>query len=224
MENSLSFRDYKKIFICLTLYITSLFAANTLGLKIMPFFFGLHLTVSVITFPIVFLMTDVIGEVYGKKMARQFVLAGIISTVLFIIYNLISVALPWSDSSSWIKEGYNQVFAISLRMSIASILAFAVGEYQDVLSFFFFKAKFGKYFWLRSTMSNIWSQLLDSIIFMFVAFWGVYSVPTFISVTLTLWIFKVLFGLIYMPLSYAGLYLLRGKVNSIQNENNSHQN
>ena len=70
-------QDYKKILICLTLYITSLFAANTLGIKLMPFFFGTHLSVAVFSFPIVFIMTDVIGEVYGKKMANNFVIVGI---------------------------------------------------------------------------------------------------------------------------------------------------
>ena len=53
-----------KLIIALTLYIVSLFAANTLGLKTMPFLFGTHLSVSVFFFPFVFLMTDVIGEVY----------------------------------------------------------------------------------------------------------------------------------------------------------------
>ena len=75
----------KKIIIALALYLTSLFAANTLGLKIMPFLFGSHLSVGVFSFPIVFLMTDVIGEVYGKKIAKLFVLAGFISTV-FLFY------------------------------------------------------------------------------------------------------------------------------------------
>ena len=69
----------KKIIISLSLYLTSLLAANTLGLKIMPFLFHSHLSVGVFSFPIVFLMTDVIGEVYGKEMAKNFVLAGFIS-------------------------------------------------------------------------------------------------------------------------------------------------
>ena len=73
----------KKILICLTLYITSLFAANTLGLKLMPFIFNTHLSVAVFSFPIVFIMPDIIGEVYGKQMAKNFVLVGIISIILF---------------------------------------------------------------------------------------------------------------------------------------------
>ena len=84
---TLTERDYKKILICLTLYITSLFAANTLGIKLMPFLFGTHLSVAVFCFPIVFIMTDVIGEVYGKKMANNFVIAGVISILLFLVYS-----------------------------------------------------------------------------------------------------------------------------------------
>ena len=82
---SFSLKDNKKIIICLTLYITSLFAANTLGMKLMPFIFGTTLSVGIFCFPIVFIMTDVIGEVYGKKMAKNFILAGVISIILFLI-------------------------------------------------------------------------------------------------------------------------------------------
>ena len=76
----------KKILIALAVYLTSLFAANTLGLKIMPFLFGTHLSVAVFSFPIVFITTDVIGELYGKPVARFFVLSGIISIALFPFY------------------------------------------------------------------------------------------------------------------------------------------
>src|SRR4029079_16358323 len=92
-------RDYKKILICLTLYITSLFAANTLGIKLMPFLFGTHLSVAVFSFPIVFIMTDVIGEVYGKKMAKNFVIAGLVSIVLFLFYSFLSALTPWAKEA-----------------------------------------------------------------------------------------------------------------------------
>jgi len=149
MDLTLS-KDYKKILICLTLYVTSLFAANTLGLKTMPFLFGTHLSVSVFYFPVIFIMTDVIGEVYGKKMAKMFVMTGILSILLFLLFSLISSITPWSDKSLWAKDSYNQIFGISVRMSIASLLAFVIAEYQDVFSFFFFKKiTGGKFFWLR---------------------------------------------------------------------------
>src|SRR3990167_10222121 len=101
---TLTEKDYKKILICLTLYLTSIFAANTLGIKLMPFLFGTHLSVAVFCFPVVFIMTDVIGEVYGKKMAKNFVLAGVVSIVLFLIYSFLSTITPWAEKSLWVKE------------------------------------------------------------------------------------------------------------------------
>ncbi len=210
-ENSL-----KKLIIALAIYLTSLFAANTLGLKLMPFIFGTNLSVGVFSFPIVFLMTDVIGEVYGKKIAQLFVLAGFVSTALFILYSLVSLAMPWSDSGMWVKEGYNQVFGVSVRIAVASLVAFIIAEYQDVFSFFFFREKWGtRLFWLRSILSNLWSQLLDTAIFMVVAFAGVYSIGTLISIIISWWLYKVAMGSLYVPLSYIVLRWLRGKEFSV---------
>src|SRR3990167_3247116 len=128
-----------RLLVALAVYITSLIAANTLGIKLMPFFFGTHLSAAVFSFPIVFIMTDVIGEVYGKKMANNFVLAGILSIVLFLFYSFISGIAPWAKNSSWATESFNTIFGISARFSIASLAAFVIAEYQDVVSFFFLK-------------------------------------------------------------------------------------
>jgi hypothetical protein len=209
-DTSLRERDLVKLAIALTVYLTSLFAANTLGLKIMPFIFGTHLSVGVFCFPVVFCMTDVIGEVYGKKIARMFVAAGCISILLFILYSLISLATPWAAAGMWAQSSYNTIFGISLRISIASIIAYAVGEYQDLWSFFFLTAKFEhKWFWLRSNLSNLWSQLFDTVLFMTIAFYGVYPNGVLLSIIFTWWLFKVLMGICYTPFSYLGLYLLR---------------
>lgn len=207
---TLTERDYKKILICLTLYISSLFAANTLGMKLMPFLFGTHLSVSVFSFPIVFIMTDVIGEVYGKKMAKNFVLAGIISILVFLSYSLISALMPWGEKGLWVKDSYNQVFGLSARFSIASLMAFVIAEYQDVISFFFFKKNIGeKYFWIRSNLSNIWSQFLDTIIFMSIAYVGILPFSTILLIIIPWWIYKVFMGFLYTPLSYLFIRVLK---------------
>lgn len=205
-------RDQKKVFICLVLYVTALIAANTLGIKTMPFLFGTHLSVSVFYFPFVFLMTDVIGEVYGKALARQFVYAGFFAVLAFMAFNIISILMPWSGASMWAHDSYNTLYSVSIRISIASVLAFIIGEYQDVIAFFFFKAKQGsKYFWLRSNLSNIWSQFFDTVIFTVVAFAGIYSTPKLILMIIPWWIYKVVMGIAYTPISYLGIKLLRGK-------------
>lgn len=201
-----------KLIIALTLYLTSLFAANTLGLKIMPFLFHTHLSVAVFSFPIVFLMTDVVGEVYGKQIAKIFVRAGFISTTLFIGYSLLSVYLPWAEAGLWAQDGYNQIFGVSMRVGAASLAAFALAEYQDVWTFFLVKERWGvKYFWLRSLISNLWSQLLDSSLFMVIAFADIYSTRDLISIIITWWLYKVVMGIAYTPLSYLGIWLLKDK-------------
>ncbi|MGB3073126.1 MAG: queuosine precursor transporter [Candidatus Moraniibacteriota bacterium] len=203
-------RSFRKLIIALAVYLTSLFAANTLGLKIMPFIFGSHLSVAVFSFPIVFLMNDVIGEVYGKSMAKYFVLAGFLSTALFIAYSLVSLVMPWSEAGGWVRDGYDQVFGVSVRIALASLAAFLIAQYQDVFSFFFFRDKLKiKYFWLRSSLSNLWSQLLDTTIFMVIAFAGVYSASTLVSIIFSWWLYKVAMGMLYTPLSYIGIHLLK---------------
>ncbi len=210
MFPTLDEKNLRKILIALAIYLTSLLAANTLGLKIMPFWLGLHFSVGVFMFPFVFLTTDVIGEVYGKRMAKMFVTAGFISTALFILYSVISLLAPWSADGMWAHDAYNTIFGVSLRIAIASLVAFAVAEYQDVIAFFFFRNMWGeKLFWLRSTLSNLWSQLLDTVLFMVIAFYGVYANDVLLKLIVSWWLFKVFMGLLYTPLSYLGLWILR---------------
>lgn len=208
---TLTDRSLKRLVIALTLYLTSLFAANTLGLKIMPFLFGSHLSVAVFFFPFVFLTTDVVGEVFGKRVAKLFVLAGFLSVAVFIAYSMLSLRMPWSEDGLWAQAGYEQIFGISMRMAFASLAAYLIAEYQDVVTFFFVKERLGvKRFWLRSLLSNLWSQLLDTLVFMLIAFAGIYPARTLVGIIVTWWLYKVAMGALYTPLSYLGIRLLRG--------------
>jgi len=132
-------------------------------LKVIPFLFGSHLSVGIISFPVAFLMTDVVGEVYGRRVAKLFVLGGFISIALFILYSLVSLWAPWSADGFWAKDGYNLVFGVSTRIALASLLAFV----------------------------------------------GAYSTGTLISLIITWWLYKVLMGAVYTPLTYLGVYLLK---------------
>lgn len=191
------------------LYLTALFASNTVGIKIMPFVFGTHLSTAIFAFPLVFLMTDVVGEVYGKAHARAFVRMGFLSLVVFLLFNALSNVMPTSAEFR-MPDAYNQIFSLSLRFTFASLIAFIVGEYQDVFSFFFLKARLGgKYFWLRSNLSNFWGQLIDTTIWFSIAFIGVYPLKVIVLMAIPWWLFKFGMGVLYTPLSYAGIWLLR---------------
>lgn len=206
----LSERALKRLMIALAIYLVSLFAANTLGAKLMPFLFGTQLSVGIFMFPFVFIMTDVVGEVYGKRVAKFFVLSGFVATLLFILYSFLSLAMPWGDRLPVPIESYNDVFGLSVRFAIASIVAFIIAEYQDVISFFFFKEKLsGAGFWLRSNLSNMWSQFLDTVIFMVIAYAGVLPWQVILGIIIPWWLYKVAMGFLYTPLSYIGVKLLK---------------
>lgn len=199
----------RKVIVALMLYLTALFASNTLGIKLMPFIFGTHLSTAIFVFPLIFMTTDVIGEVYGKATARLFVAMGFWSLVFFLIVNLLSNVMPVSPDF-FMRDAYDQIFGLSFRFAAASLVAFVVGEYQDVFSFFFLRAKLhGKWFWLRSNLSNLWGQLIDSSIWFLIAFAGVYPLKTMVLTMIPWWLFKVGMGVAYSPLSYVGLRLLR---------------
>ncbi len=199
----------RKLLIALTLYLSALLAANTLGIKLMPFLFGTHLSTAIFAFPIVFLMTDVVGEVYGKATSRMFVRLGLYSTVIFLVFNLISNVVP-SSPVFGMAAAYNQIFGLSFRFALASMVAFIIGEYQDVFTFFLLRRVFrGRWFGLRSFLSNFWSQFLDSAIWFAIAFAGVYPIKVIILTMIPWWLFKVGMGIVYLPFSYLGIKLLR---------------
>jgi uncharacterized integral membrane protein (TIGR00697 family) len=213
-------RQLQKLLIALAVYLVSLFAANTLGAKLMPFLFGTQLSVGIFMFPFVFIMTDVIGEVYGKRVAKFFVIAGFVATAMYIAYSFLSLAMPWGHRLPVPMESYNDVFGLSVRFAIASLVAFIVAEYQDVLAFFFFKDKLGKIgFWLRSNLSNLWSQFLDTALFMAIAYVGVLPLSTIIGIAVPWWLYKVGMGFLYTPLSYVGIKLLKEKDGSNSDKN-----
>ena len=203
-----------KLTYLLAIYISALFAANLLGMKTMPFFFGTHLSVAVFFMPILFLTTDIVGQLHGKDMAKRFVYLGFVALVFFILANLLSNTLPWSDSSyTRIWLAYDTIFSLSWRMGLASICAFFLSEYIDVIIFFAVKKIFSNFF-IASTLSNIVSQAIDTVVFMTIAFAWVFSPEKILMMAIPWWIYKVLGWVAYTPISYCILSLLSKKWSS----------
>ncbi len=197
-----------KISICLAVYITALLASNTLGIKLLPFLFGGSISVAIFFFPIVFLMTDVISEVYGRETGRMFVRCGFYSTAIFTFFVFIAGILPAGPRFE-INNSFNDVFSLSSRFLIASFIAYAIGEFQDVKLFNYLKIKFHKFFLFRSFLSNLWSQFLDSALWFSIAYGGLMPVSTILSIMIPWWLYKVGMGLVYSPLALLGVKILK---------------
>lgn len=169
----------------------------------MPFVSGTSLSVSVFFFPFVFLIPDIVGHIYGKKVSQLFLRCGFFSVLLFLLFSFISFYLPWSEKSIWAQESYNLLYSVSARISIASLVAFIISGYQDIFIFFLSKRKFlKKGFWFHSLVSNFWGEALDTFIFMTIAFLGIYPFKTILLISVPWWIYKVSMGFLYTPISY----------------------
>jgi len=193
--------------ILLGIFVGSLIAANLIGLKIADF--GIfQASVGILLFPILFLVTDIIEEVHGKKKAQEFVFIGFITLILVLIITVIAVVLPFAERSL-VKEEYTTIFSTTIRIFIASITAFLVAQLHDVWAFNFWKQKTkGKYLWLRNNLSTIVSQFLDTTLFMFIAFYNIspeFNIEYVFTLIIPYWLVKVLFALFDTPFCYAGV-------------------
>lgn len=198
--------DYKTQLL-LTTFISCLLLGNLLGSKLIEIF-GIVTSVGMFGYPPTFLITDIVEEVRGKEATKVFVHAGFLSLCIAIFFVFISTGLPPSPLYPH-NEAYKYIFSNSLRMILASITAFLISQYHDIWAFNFWKQKTnGKYLWLRNNFSTIVSQLIDSIVFMFIAFYHAtpeLGVVAVFYMILPLWALKIIFALLDTPFVYLGV-------------------
>ncbi|MBT4120815.1 MAG: queuosine precursor transporter [Candidatus Magasanikbacteria bacterium] len=200
-----------KLTIISSIFIAGLLAANLLGSKITTLF-GVAVSVGIFAYPLTFMMTDAVAEVYGKKKAKQLVWAALIAQVLVLILTLVAVKLPAASRYTF-NEQYVTVFSGSIRMMIASLIAFIISQTHDIWAFEFWKEKFGgRWLWLRNNASTMVSQAIDTLLFMFIAFYGIsdkFTVGFILHLCLSYWLFKMAFAVLDTPLVYLLVNWLR---------------
>ncbi|MBO4279370.1 MAG: queuosine precursor transporter [Spirochaetales bacterium] len=211
------FRNDRKLYLkrdfLLALFVASMVMVNTLGTKIISIA-GIRVSVGIFFVPVLFLVTDIIGEVFGRAEASRFVnMATVMLVLLFVMMGLCIIIPP---NESWgMQEQYEAIFGSSLRMTIASLVSFVVAQQLDVIMFSFWgKVTKGKHLWIRNNLSTIVSQLIDTTIFEFIAFWHLndkFTTAYIISLIIPSWLFKVVFALLDTPFCYLGVWWLSGK-------------
>lgn len=210
-----SMRSYA---ILATLFAGTVVAANLMGTKVIPFFtigtYQMTGSVAIFLFPLSFLITDIVAEIYGPRATRALVTGTLMVLVLVLGVTALATVLPPADRFAAQNAEYVSVFRSSLRIILASIVAFTLSQYHDVWAFDFWKKKTnGRFLWLRNNASTIVSQLIDTVIFMLIAFWGVSERFTlgFVlgSMVPAYYLLKVLAAFLDTPLVYLGVRLLR---------------
>ena len=199
------------------IFIASLVACNLIFQKFFTWnFLGLtfELSVGIIAYPVTFLVTDLISELYGKKRANQVVISGFcasVFTTLLIFISMNATAADWSPVDS---TTFNKVFGLSAPAFLASMMAYLTAQFIDVRIFHFWKRLTkGKHLWLRNNASTMFSQLVDtSMVLIILCSAGAIGWERFGSLLLMGWLFKVLVALIDTPIIYFLLWLLKDKI------------
>lgn len=199
----------QKLFaVLVALFVTSLIVGDLIGGKLYDFGFeiaGLPLGISVgmIPFPIVFLLTDLINEFYGKKAARFVTLVGFAMAWFTIIVLQLAVLVPWPASP--FQASFDTIFASSQRILFASTIAYLTAQLIDIAVFHFVKRKLGdRFLWLRATGSTVVSQLVDTFVIGFIVWSSSKTLPQILGIVSTSYIAKVVVAIGVTPLIYAG--------------------
>ncbi len=179
--------------------------ANIFANKIVQFG-SFTVPAGVITFSMIFFITDLISEKWGKKEAKQAVWAGFFSSLVLVIS--VYIVIHWQPAvfATEFSEMFSKVLALTPRISLAGFIAYLISQHHDIWAFHFWKKKTnGKHLWLRNNASTIVSQLIDSVVFITIAFYGVFPIWNMI---LGMWIVKVIIALIDTPFMYGAVWMM----------------
>ncbi len=211
----------KKIYLYLAgLFITSLVVSNLIFQKFFywrPFeisVFGnqlFELSVGILPYPITFLITDLISEIYGKKKANEVVVAGIFASFFSVGILLIANWVPALDNSPIDDTTFNQVFALSPVAVFASMIAYLLAQLVDIQIYHFWKdLTQGRMLWLRNNFSTFSSQLIDTVLVIgLLSIFGVLDWSLFWGLVLSGFLFKILVAFLDTPLLYLFVGLFR---------------
>ena len=171
--------------------------------------FGFVVTLGNIIYGSIFLATDLLCECYGKKEAQKAVLLGLFSLIIFTLGMMLT--LQFSPSLADLNHSHlKDLFQYTPRIVLASIVAYAISQSHDVWMFSFLKRKTsGKHLWLRNNASTLLSQLIDTGLFVFIAFYRVYNFEVVMAIAYTTLIFKWITALLDTPVVYLGKRILK---------------
>ena len=217
MVFNLNTEKSKKIYLYLAAtFIAALVVCNLIANKFITIDLGFKtfvISAGVLPYPITFLITDILSEIYGKKKTASIVWAGFGASLFVLGVLLLAQQFTAIAGSPVDDETFNKVFGNSWRVIFASMTAYLCAQLIDVRIYHFWKEKTaGKHLWLRNNFSTVFSQLVDTTLVVCVLFLGVRSHSEIIQFILDGWLFKILCAFIDTPLLYASTAFIRNKL------------
>lgn len=193
-------RNYKYLAFITGIFTATLLISNTLDSKI--FSLGpLNLPSGIILFPLAYIFGDVLTEVYGYAASRKVIWTGFISLLLMIFTYEIARILP--AASFWPhQESFNNILGHVPRIVLASITAYFIGEFCNSYVLAKIKVRMkGRAMPLRFIASTVVGQAVDTIVFVLIAFGGVFGAADMASIIFSGWAFKVAWEIVALPVT-----------------------
>lgn len=175
--------------------------------------FGMEQTLGNILFASTFVVTDILSEVYSKKEAQKAVNIGILTSITFIIISQ-SWMLYTPAAGDFAFPHIQTIFSNTPRLMLSSFLVYAISQRFDVWAYHKcwsiterLSGDKKKYLWIRNNASTLLSQLMNTLLFTFGAFLGVYPLPTLLSIALSSYVIFVITSIADTPIVYIARYL-----------------
>ncbi len=211
------------------LFITSLVVSNLIFKKFFyyyPFDFSIfgvklfEISVGILPYPITFLITDLISEIYGKKKANEVVVGGIFASFFAMGIIYLANAAPATDWSPVSDNLFSTVFGSTAIAVLASMLAYLFAQFVDIQIYHFWKKLTqGKHLWLRNNCSTFLSQFIDTAtVLLLLCSFGEIDWDLFGGLLLAGFLFKVIIAALDTPFLYLGVYYFRKRFKLNVNE------
>ncbi|WP_299551774.1 queuosine precursor transporter [Seonamhaeicola sp.] len=211
------------------LFITSLVVSNLIFQKFFYWYpvdveiFGsklFEISVGILPYPITFLITDLISEIYGKKRANQVVVTGIFASffsLLIVSASSLVQATPWSPVDN---DMFDTVFGNTILAVLASMMAYLFAQFVDIQIYHFWKQLTqGRHLWLRNNFSTWFSQFVDTFTVLgLLCLFEIIAWDRFLGLLFSGFLFKVLVAAADTPFLYLGVFLFRKRFKLKVNE------
>ena len=198
------------------IFIASLVTCNLIANKFVTVDLGFKVFIvsaGILPYPLTFLVTDLISELYGQRKANLVVFSGFIASMFVLLFLWLGSQFEAIPGSIVNDSTYNSVFQNAWRLIAASMVAYLFAQFVDVRIFHFWKKLTnGKHLWLRNNGSTVVSQLVDTTLVICILFAGVWETDEILSAIRDGWLFKMLMALIDTPIIYGIIHLLKGRI------------
>lgn len=172
--------------------------------------FGITMPAGTLVYPLTFLLSDIITEVYGFKYARQAIWSALFFNIMFVAYGQIVILLPSPDVV--INPHYKDLLSLNFRIILASFFAYIVAE--PINSYLIARLKIaskGKYMGLRFMLATFFSSFIDTLFFFLMAFYGLIENTVLQQMIISSWAVKMTIELLGLPFSIRLSKLIKRK-------------